>query len=223
MKKHIWGLTILLFLIGAGIYSLGMFLLVEERETLFWSVYVFTLAAFVLSACVQLFVGGDAYASKAGVWSYPAVICGAVYLAVQLLTGIVLLACGASAKLAIVLQAVCLAAFAAVTAGLLTGMKHMEAADRTESYETQQIMGLIAEAERMYRAEANPDKKKELKKIFEALRYSDPVSRTAELQFVDEQIVQKMSGLSFSDSFELDAEAILQLIEERTVLCRRSK
>lgn len=223
MKKRSAILPLILFVLGVGIYSLAAFLLTDNRENSFWIAYAFTVAAFLFPLCVQLYLSTDRYASKDGVWTYPAFICGAVYLAVQLLLGIVLLLTKAPLKWSVLLQVAVLAVYFAVLAMILTGMKHMEASDRKQTQQTGRMEELILQAERMVRAESDPDRKKTLQKVYEALRYADPVSHSGELQMMDEQIGQALSFLQHSDDLASDAEALLRLIAERSVLCRRTK
>lgn len=223
MKKRTAILPLILFVLGVGIYSLAAFLLTDNRENTFWIVYAFTVAAFIFPLCVQLYLSTDRYASKNGIWTYPPIICSAVYLAVQLLLGIVLLLTMVPLKWSVILQVAVLAVYFAVLAMILTGMKQMEASDQKQARQTGRMEDLILQAERMARAEPDPDRKKTLQKVYEALRYADPVSHSGELQMMDEQIAQALSFLQHSDDLAADAEKLLRLIAERGVLCRRTK
>lgn len=78
--------------------------------------------------------------------------------------------------------------------------------------ETEVMKKLVTMAEANYKAESNTYKKEELKKVYEALRYSDPISNKSTKE-IEKLIIQNLGN----------PNKVLALIEERNAICKLSK
>ena len=223
MKNKSLFLPVLLSVIGIGLFSLIALLLVNDRSQAFWITYAFTVVAFVLVGCVRVSFSTDKYSQSTGVWTYPTMILGAVYLIAQIIVAMVLIASSASVKVAVIVQILLLVAYGVSVLIVSAAKTGAQLSDRDGEESMSGFATLAKEAESLYVSEEDASKKKYLHKIYEAIRYSDYVSNTPELRLLDAEIAQNLVCLRDSEQFEPDAEKLLRLIAKRNVVCKSSK
>ena len=104
----------------------------------------------------------------------------------------------------------------------------VEDIDEKTERQTTFIKGLTGQAERIQLSAKSEPVKAECKKLYEAIRYSDPRS-TAELAVIEAKIVVKMDefsqavGLNNSDRVASISNELQSLIRERNAQCKASK
>lgn len=100
--------------------------------------------------------------------------------------------------------------------------------DEKVTHHTAFIRGLTADADIIVLRASTPTLKKLAKKVYEALRYSDPVS-SSQLSSVENEISEKFAEFSIAisnaddEAANVAAEAIMVLIAERAEKCKSLK
>lgn len=226
-NKKIGILGVLIILVGLGIFNLFVFLLVSDYTNVFWSAYIFTTIAFVVQGVVG-FAFGKADAN-AKFLSLPLLYVGGIYFAVQLIIGIVCMLAPLSIGFAVLVQAFILAVYIIVILASTIAKEQAIKNDGNIKKVTNYIRTLTIEAEQLYLFQEDLSKKVELKKLYEAIRYSDPMSSTEEIRVVDEQIniafrvlSEKVSSAT-ADDLKQEIKPILDLVTKRNMICKASK
>lgn len=225
--KKIGILGALISLIGLGIFNLCVFLLISDYTKVFWSAYIFTTIAFVAQGVVD-FIFGKSNAN-AKFLSLPLFYIGGIYFTVQLIIGIVCMVAPVSITFAVLVQALILAAYITVTLTSTIAKEQIIKTDDNIKKATNYIRTLTIEAEQLYLSQEDASKKVELKKLYEAIRYSDPMSSTEEICIIDEQINIAFRVLSENvssvtvDDLKKEIKTILDLVTKRNMICRASK
>ena len=102
----------------------------------------------------------------------------------------------------------------------------VEAVDSRISHYTHFIRNLTAEAENLMKSAQIPEAKVLCKKVYEALRYSDPMS-SEELGEIENkmkaQFVVFCNAVSAGSQYDTEAEKMLQMIAERNSKCKLYK
>lgn len=219
----------LIFLIGLGVYNLCVFLLVNNFTDIVWVSYGFTTAAFLIPVMITILLNREQNMQSDGFSKIPFYVFSGIYLVIQLVTGILILLFPLSFTVSLIIQVAILAVFLGIFLFALMGRDHISENEKTVHGRTGFIQELIAETEYFYRIESQYEKKAELRKIYEAVRYSDPVSSTAEICEVNRQI---KAGLQFLygnmddisvEELRKNTKYILDLLTRRNNLCKRSK
>lgn len=100
--------------------------------------------------------------------------------------------------------------------------------DKKTANQTFEIKSLVSDAEQLMKTAGNGEIREKCRKVYEALRYSDPVS-TPQLSEINAQIRHEFSifeiAASGNDTHSADSSAknLLQLIESRNQKCRLMK
>lgn len=224
-KIGLLGLTI--SLVGFVVYSICVFLLASNYTSTFWISYIFTAIAFFAQIIAGLTFSKTDADSK--FLQLPLFYIGSCYLLIQLVVGIVFMLIHISATLPLILQVMILAVYLSLMLTSLIGKEQITKTEANIKATTFNIRMLTIDAEHLYTSEVNEDKKAELKKLYEAIRYSDPVSTTDKVRSLDVQIdaaFKKIETLVTSCSLEdLNSEIkiVLDLIAKRSLLCKSSK
>lgn len=225
--KKIGILRALISLIELGIFNLCVFLLISDYTKVFWSAYIFTTITFVAQGVVD-FIFGKSNAN-AKFLSLPLFYIGGIYFAVQLIIGIVCMVAPVSITFAVLVQTLIFAAYIAVTLTSTIAKEQIIKTDDNIKKATNYIRTLTIEAEQLYLSQEDASKKVELKKLYEAIRYSDPISSTEEICIIDEQINIAFRILSKNissvtvDDLKKEIKMILDLVTKRNIICRASK
>lgn len=226
-NKKISILEALIFLIGLGVFNFCAFLLVSNYTTVFWLAYIFTTIAFF----AQGVVGIISRKSKADAkfLSLPLGYIGSIYFVVQLIIGIVCMVVPVSIVFALIVQLLILGAYITVTLASTIAKEQILENDDNIKKTTSYIRTLTIETEQLYLSQEDARKKAELKKLYEAIRYSDPMSSTDEICMIDKQIFIAVRVLSEKvsvvtvDDLKQEIKPILDLILKRNMICRASK
>ncbi len=93
-----------------------------------------------------------------------------------------------SIAFAVLAQALIFAAYILVIFTSIIAKEQIIKTDGRIKKSTDCIRSLMTEAEQLYLSQKDAIKKVELKKLYEAIRYSDPMSSIEEICIIDEQI-----------------------------------
>jgi hypothetical protein len=194
----------------------------------FWTAWAFIMAAFA-GNLVCAYFAFKAQSLKKLFYNLPLITVSYAGLIVMLvLGGALMLIPGCPAWIAAV---VCLIA-AAVTAAAVVRAdwagKAADAVDEKAKAQTQLIKLLTVNAETLLAKAKTPDEKAAAKKVYEALRYSDPMSSEA-LSAEEAKIAAKIEELSAAvnnadeETAGATADETVLLIKERNNKCRLLK
>lgn len=181
MKKHeIQGLVVILVLLA--VYCAAVFLIPFERDNgVFWISFVFTLLAMAAQVYVVRAAFGGEKTAKSRFYGFPIARIGFVYLLAQLCLSILFMALSEvvwlwlPALLYIVLAGAAAVGFIA-TDVTRDEIERQDAALKTNVSAMRAVQSKASSLPGLCR---DPEVKKAVEKLAEALRYSDPVSSPA--------------------------------------------
>ena len=220
---------VLVWAILLGMFNAICFVAASQFEALggsFWVGYFFITAAFV----GQLFCAATAFKSKTAqklFYNLPLITVSCAGLIVMLvLGGALMLIPGCPAWIAAV---VCLIAAAVTAAAVVRADWAGKAAGAVEEkvkVQTQLIKLLTVNAETLLAKAKTPDEKAAAKKVYEALRYSDPVSSEA-LSAIEAELEKEFkafeNAVNASQGAAEAAQSLLDTLAERNGKCKAMK
>ena len=217
----------LISVLGLGVYNLCVFLLVTHHTNGFWISYIFTSIAFMAQLVVFLIV--DKSNANTQFLRLPLFYIVGGYFALQLVVGIMFMLIPTSATFPLVVQVIILAAFLTVTMTVTIAKEQILKTEENINNASFNLRTLTINAEQLYLAEVNGRKKAELKKLYEAIKYSDPVSISDATRNLDDQIDTAFRNLSLiidscsESELEKEMKPILDLLTKRNLLCKSGK
>lgn len=229
MKKQKGLALILAMVICLGLYSLCVFLIAKERTSALWIAYSFTVLAIVIEFAVPLVRGTDPTREKVLILGLSQVVFTTVYVLAQIVVGALLMITKAGTTVTIILCAIILSVYLLTTLAFVMGSSHVADVETKVKTSTGSIKAMVDMAALLYNTEKEGEKKAILKKVYEALRYSDPMSTTAEIQALDASIMAELIQLRDGiqdcsvDTLAREAERIDTAVQERNILCKSSK
>ena len=199
----------------------------EKFAGAFWGAYASIMLAFIgqLLCMLKAFQAGSA---QKLFYNLPLITIGRTGLIFMVILGVACLCVpGVPNWLAIVIAAVVFAATAVAVSKATAAADIVEQVDAKVKTSTAFIKGLTADAEGLLSKAQTPEAKDACRKVYEALRYSDPVSNDS-LGGIENQIEDKFSALSNAlasapDTVPALAEELLQLIADRNRKCKALK
>lgn len=217
----IWAICLVLF-------SAVVFLVPIERSGSFWIGYVFITLAF----CGQLgctYVAFQAENLKKMFYSIPLISVSYAGLLIMLIAGTACMAIpGIPGWLGVI---ICLLVLGVTAIAVITAGAAAHVVDKTDAKITAQtgfIKNLTVDAEILIQRANAPMLKNHCKKVYEALRYSDPMSN-ASLLAIEQRIQEEFDALTDAviaddlDCTESAAKELLTLIAHRNQKCKLSK
>lgn len=210
-----------------------VFLIPFPHGIAFWTAYVFLMIALVIGFVITYVSAEKTFTQKNGIRYYPLMRFGVMYLIVQGIVSLIFFLLDSYITLPLIWipPVVCLvifAIFAVLLISTYSGLKVVESVDEQSKKETAFIYSLTAEAELLAKQVSDEDLQKELTALYEAIRYSDPVS-TPEVADVDSRIRGEMDVLkatvTLNDAGKIheSVQKLSLLIAERNQKCRLSK
>lgn len=216
-------------IMGIGIYSLCVFVITDSYSNRFWIAYGFTTAAFVSQVIIPSLLYFGKTLKNDGFLGIPLLIPSSIYLVVQLVTGVILMIIPVPVKLTLIIEVVIFSCFVFVTFALKEWGKAAVESDIRIEESTIFVEDLTIHAERLYEEMNSPERKAELKKMWEVIRYSDPVSNDDLVCSVNKQIekafeaVCKDSNTKTKEEFSKDVKVVIDLVNRRNAICKRNK
>lgn len=211
-----WGMTAAIYLILFAVFNLLVFVIVNEKNNIFWMSYAFMCIAFVVQIVSMVFAlrsletetvfMGIPLASLSFYYFFAALFVGAVFMFFQ----------NAPFKLALVLQVLIVAVYAIVAIMALMSRNVVQDVNDNLKESVEAIKTLNVNIDVFIPQVSDPSLKKALKKVSETIKYSDPMSNEA-VSDIEEQIMQTVNALRINIENNNNVEAI-QICKDIEVL-----
>ena len=227
-EKEKKGLVVLALLFA--VYTLIVLAVPFAKGGMFWLTYLFTSAGFGVQAYVFMLSFEKEAGAKSKFYGFPIARVGVLYLAVQLVLGLVFMALAAVAPvwLALVLYLALLAAAAVGVIATDSIRDEVERQDAQLKKDVATMRALQSKAAALPARCEDAEAKSALEKLAEEFRYSDPVSAPA-LADLETDMAAIMEELSAAVT-DGDNAAVLALckkisatLAERNRLCKLNK
>lgn len=227
-EKEKKGLVVLALLFA--VYTLIVLAVPFAKGGMFWLTYLFTAVAFGVQAYVFKLSFEKEAGAKSKFYGFPIARVGVLYLAVQLVLGLVFMALAAVAPvwLALVLYLALLAAAAVGVIATDSIRDEVERQDAQLKKDVATMRALRSKAAALPARCEDAEAKSALEKLAEEFRYSDPVSAPA-LTDLETDMAATMEELSAAVT-DGDNAAVLALckkisatLAERNRLCKLNK
>lgn len=230
-KKQIIS-AIAIYLIILGIYTLGFFIIPFEKGTASWMSFAFTIVAILSSLIMSkvAFSSKDVLVSR--VYGFPIFRIGIFYAVIQFILGVLVCVIGAFVEIPywIILLIYVILLGGAIVGVILTDNSRdtVEAIEETTKDAVKNITYFQINMDGIVDCCQDANVRRELEKLSEIIRFSDPVSSEA-TKIVEDQINEMLSDLRASVE-EANAEATLELVrkitntvKERNRICKACK
>ena len=205
--KKSWIMMAAIYAIIFAVFNLLVFVIVNEKNGVFWMSYAFMCIAFIVQIVSMLLAlrsletetvfMGIPLASLSMYYFFAAIFVGAVFMFFQ----------NAPFKLAIVLQILILAIYAVVAIMALMSRNVVQDVNDNLRENVEAIKTLVVDVDVFIPQVSDPALKKALKKVSETIKYSDPMSNAA-VADIEEQIMQTVNELRINIENSRNAEAI---------------
>lgn len=221
--------TAVVWLILLAVYHVIVFAVPFTHNGAFWLSYVFALAAFaVLGAATYLGeIKGEGVKSK--FYGFPVLKIGAVYFAVQIVLGLVVMAVAViKVWVALVIYVILLGAAAVGLFAADAMREEIERQDVVQKKNTSAMLALRSKAGTLPGLTDNAEMKKALTNLSESFRFSDPVSSDA-LAEIEQDLASLLDELqkALLEKDSASAETLCKQTElklvERNRLCKLGK
>lgn len=223
-KKKTLSLSFLIFFVGFIVYNLCVFLFVKDYDNVFFCVYIFTIVAFV-ARLVEITMLAKAN-SDGKFLSITIPWIGNVYFAIQFIAGFICIITPIPFKIVLIIQTIVLASYT-ITMLIITITKNkILNNDEHIRNVTGDVRRIALEAEHLYLIETNEEKKAELKKLYEIIRYSDPISNCDEVCELNKQIetifnsIQDAIAVINNNELKNKVKSLCDLVEKRNLVCK---
>lgn len=230
MKTTRLGLKCLCTLLVMGLYSLIVLLVITNRNGVYWMSYGFTLLALAMPLLLDVL-----YRNKQNRFLNAALLPLTVaYVLVQVVSGLVFMLVPLSWKLALIVQMVILGVLLILLLFFQNGKQYINDQETGRKGQMNSIKELTRKAEYLYTIETDSRRKAALKKVYEAFKYTDPMSNCPEIEVLDQSMADAMEELSEKCALkgaetgkdaavEEAIQKVLALVVERSLKCRASK
>ncbi len=205
------------------VFSVIVFVAPIEKTAAFWVAYAFSVCAFGLQIPIwKRALGPTELKSK--FFGYSIIYIGICYLIIQLIAAIIMMLIPGIPTWVPVIICIVLLGIACI--GMISGNVARKTIEQTEvkiNAKVSFIRSLQTDVENMAAQENDPDVKKKLQSLAQAIRYSDPMS-SDQLSSIEEMISQKVNSLSNAGTDNLSViSEIEQLLIQRNKKCKNSK
>lgn len=215
-----------------AVYNVLAFVLPFQRNRTFVISYIFTMIAILLQTYViqTAFYKGEGVKSK--FYGFPIAKLGVIYLAIQLILGFAFMAIGSSLTVPVWIPvALYIVILAAAVIGLIATETVRDAVSRQDEKQVRQtscMREIQAKGKSLAERNTVSEVKKDLEKLAEDLRFSDPVSNESLAETEDKLLgclkqIEKAVDDQNSAQIKLLCREAEQVLAERNQLCRMGK
>jgi hypothetical protein len=222
---------LLLFVFPAilfAVYNIFAFSLFDTANAKYWYTYAFTILALIFSTGIIGFCASKKNLTLHDIFlDWPLVYVSGAYMAVQFVLAFLIMSINAlGATAANLIQIIPLAIFALLSVSSVFGRNIVDEVDTKQKHQMFFVKNLTADIESLARKAVTPEAKAKLGRLYEAARYSDPVSCDA-LSALENAIGVKVGELSSAlvDGCDVSAlcEEIMLMIADRNAKCESLK
>lgn len=206
-----------------AVFTVVAFVAPFTKTPVFWVSYLFGLVAI----CFQISLWNKALKGeslKSKFLGFPVLYIGVTYLIVQLIISLIMMAVpGIPIWVVIIVDVIVLAITCILSISGDVAKTAIEKTEEKVQTKTAFIKGLKADVDVLLSEEKDPVIKKELVKLADDIRYSDPMS-SSELEEIENQIAEKIAAIaSAGDSKRYLISEIIGLIKQRSIKCKALK
>ncbi len=221
-----WAILLVLFNVIAFVYPGQTD--VDKYTSSFWIGYVFITICFVGNLlCANFAFKADS--ARELFYNVPLITISYTALIISFIVGgLCMLLSNLPYWIGVIVCATVLALFAIAIVKASAAVDLVERVDEKVKTQTSFIRNMTVEAESLMNRATDPEAKAACKKVYEALRFSDPISNP-ELSVIEAKITVKMDELSGAvdrdhlDNVKTYADEISLLVNERNNKCRNLK
>lgn len=223
LKTKIFSGSAAVYVILLGVYNLLVFLIFSDYNDVFWTSYAFGMFAFIVQIVATLlsFKPGtvDAY-----FYGLPVASFSVYYLCAETVMSFIFMAVkdDVNIKIPIILQTVVLAIFLIVAIIAFMARDAVVATEKEKTGKILEMRSIISEVEIIKDNCEDKDLQETLRKLYETVRFSDPVS-TKEVEQVDQMIARKISELRISVDDKQNEETLLLCKDIEKLFAERDK
>ena len=230
MKKNInrWWISIAVIFVA---YNVIAWVMPVPKTAVFYVSYIFTLSAILAQIyVVKIAFDGEDKSIKSKFYGFPIAKIGIIYAVVQLILGIIFMIAGKVLPIwvVVIVSVILLVVFVIGTISADAVREVVEQQDVKIVKDTTKMKYLQSLAEVLPGRVSDETLVKELKGLYEALRYSDPVSSEA-TENIEKELEDNIMALK-NALVENNSETTLMLcakakrtLEDRNIICQRSK
>lgn len=220
----------LILLLVFALFSAAAFLIPFPKTGVFWIAYLFAVIAIAAQAYVFHLSAGKGEDVKSKFYGFPIAKLGLIYLVVQAVISLALMALAGRAPLWLA-ALLCIAPLCVAGIGLITAdvmRDEIVRQDEALKKDVTVMRSLRSRANQLVGQCRDAKVSKDLKKLAEALRYSDPVSGE-ELREIERELTECVTDLELAVTEDNGsaAESLIHrantLLAERNRLCKLSK
>ena len=220
LKKNyiiIWAIALVVF--NAVVFAASsMVKTVNMFTASFWIAYAFVLLAFAGNLGCGLYFFNNSESKEKAFLNFHIINIAYTSLVLSAVLGAVIMAIPVITNaIAVIVAVIMLAVFAVAVVKTKTAADVVEAADKKVKVQTFFIKSLTVNAQTLMAKATTDEARAEAKKVYEALRYSAPMSSEA-LSGVESQITIKFN--QFASAVESNASSIKDLSEELEILIK---
>lgn len=186
------------FGVGLVVYNVLVFVLsgqFGQFDGTFWTAWAFTILAFISQFVILVMLSKDRAYQKDRFLGLPLLVRSTAYFIVQLIAGALMMIIHAPFVLTIVIEVIAFAVYAFVVLKAAFAKDIIAANEEAVQEKTRDMRTLSARAAALYNSENNETKKAELKKLYEALKYSSPASDRPDIIEMNKKITDKFDAL----------------------------
>ena len=210
----------------AFIYLIAFVIIPFPKNAASWISFVFTLVSFVLSLGVTLYVFGKDDEMTSKFYGFPIFKIAYMYPLIQFVVGLIICIVAAFVAvpywIALILSLIILGASAI---GVIATDNARDIVEQTEAESER-----VTKATKMFNLNiasvldlcTEPSVKKELEKLAESFRFSDPVSSDA-TEDIESTIMEKLENLKLGISSSSADENIAKITELKNLLAERNR
>jgi hypothetical protein len=199
------------------LYNIFLFSLFDPDAPKFWPAYLFTTLALIMGmGVIEFCVSNKNLTPRDTFLNWPMVYVSCGYAPIQVILSFAVLSVEDVSPLAANLtQAVPLAIYVILAVSAIFGRNIVDEIDKKQASQTPFIKNFTSEVERLCNRAKKPHVRNKLTSLYEAARYSDPVSHES-LAGIEREIEEKFGELKSFAATDRDAES---LSEEIGILC----
>ncbi|MBR3345184.1 MAG: hypothetical protein IKG34_13430 [Solobacterium sp.] len=211
------------------LFNVIAFVAFEQRDLKFWTSYAFGVLAFLLQLAHIGILSFENSHHGRRVYGLPVWVISFIYCLIQMAVAFVFMSIDCKYRTSLLVQAIVLLSYLVILFVLVGGLTHAAETEADTKYASDTIHRLSFEAETLYNGTEDPARKAEIKKLAEALRYADPMSRTHKAMEMDHQISNAFEALKNSldrqstDNTASDVKKLIAMIDQRSMIIKTEK
>ena len=191
-----------------------------HKGPVFYISYAFITLAFIVQI-LTLFIMDREKNENLKILGFPLAVINLIYMAVALVLGLLFMFFWlASLRTVLLSQGLLFCAYLVLLFVFLSGREQVRSDISNVSAQAVSMRDMASRAEYLYTTQSNYQKKVILKELYEALRYSDPVSRSADTTARDAEISDRIRSLEMN-SERLDIEELKNEVDTTVELVKK--